>query len=663
MIKGIRNTLLITVVTGFSVVSHNGHADSNQDLVDDVYSQCLTWQESHPGMGTIAPAEKYETDTHKCVKQKCGISTKGTTVTQVDETGVSLDGGKDPDNEAMAAVERKECISKADIAAGTKEVEDELWRKKREEEERRNGGSASASGEFVIKVNGRVYSCKANEERRACLKRHGVSFDYDIDFSVNDGLDSDGRRVYVVIRRSDRDADVDTSSGRRGGDRRGGGSDGGLVVSGGYDLRMGGRTFRCATNESARECLGDDLFYELSVESSRSDGDCPTCGRHTRRSSRHGGSEWGSILSGVAQVAGAVLPPLMYYKGQKVQANAYLGAHQAMAGAQISGFENCRMMQSDARTQHYANIANNEFPNSDFTQPNCNGYNAGGFAGGVYNGSMRGGNIWGGSGYSSQFQGMMQGPYGNGYMTGVGMNGMMMNPNMGMGMQGNLNLNSLLGLPAGGLMIGGGIGGGMSGGYPGMGGGMYGGGYPGMGGGIQIGGGMSGGYPGMGGGMYGGGYPGMGGGMYGGGYPGMGGGIQIGGSIGGGYPNMGGGMYGGGSYGGGMYGNGYGNYAGNNGLVPYGNNSGNYGGYGGNYGGGYGNGSQNGSNFWAVQQSHQQNQQASQIGSYYQQAALQNQYQSSANDMYRGGYGGGYNPMYSPGNMGAGASASFQFGF
>ena len=639
MIKGIRNILLMSlaVVTGAMSVSAFA-GDSNQELVDKMYNKCRDWQESNPGQGTIGSPEPYETDTHKCVKQKCGVSTKGTRVSQESDTEVGLSGGEDPGNQGVTAVVKTTCISKAEIAEAQQRAEDEIWEERRraEEEERQrraererernrdSGGSSSGSGEYVIRANGAIYTCRDGEQYFECLARLGISFEYDIEFATNGEVDGDGRRVVIVKRRSS------------GSDRDRRGSGGGSSSSGGrWEIYAGGRTFSCAAGETERECLGADLYSRLilGVDSEN----CINC-RNRRRYESSTAENWNAF----ANVAGSILNPLAFYKAHRSYAKAQLGSAQARANAQIAGYENCRLDRQDDRSQFYNNIAQNELPNSEYSQISCNGFNTGGFAGGLNNGSLAGRGFWGNTGYSNQFLGLMQGPYGTGYQTGVSVNGLYGNPLAGLGVQGSLGL----GIP--GLGSGFGLNGGLT--VPGYTGGIIG--FPSVGGGLQYGGGF--GNPNLGGGLqYGGGFgnPNFGGGVqYGGGFgnPNFGGGLQYGGGFG--NPNFGGGLQYGGGFGNPNFGGGY---ASNNGLVPWGNNQ-----FGQYNQGQFGN-SQNGANWWSIQQSQQSNMQAQQAGNYYQQAALQNQAQSA---LYNTSYnGGGFTPA--PWSVGGGFSGGFQFGY
>lgn len=511
------------------------------------------------------------------------------------------------------------------------------------------GGQIRVNGELVTVGSSRWYDLcvkKNGEIRRIC---GGGGADYEIRYRTNSGNGAGGDGSYRI------------------------------VVS-------GGTRFRCAYYLTDEECIGDQANIIIAAGGDASV--CVDCQSAGRRGGAYG------TLSGIAEVVGALAPPLFGYLGMRSYSNAMLGSNQAWAGAAAVGFEQCQLMQSNYINTMYGYadpsqgagyFASNELPYQELQPPGCNGYNLGGFAGGMGfmgNGMGGFGNPYFAAGYSPGFLGGMAGPYG------------MYNPYGGIGMgMGGFGMGGYPGM-GGGINIGFGLGGGMGGmGYPGMGMGM---GYPGFGGGM-YGGGMGMGYPGMGGGMYGGGmgFPGMGGGINigiggglggGMGYPGMGGGMGMG------YPGFGGGMYGGGmgggypQYGGGAglgfgmggFGNPYGGGAGGYGLVPWGNGAGSYWNGSGGWGGGYGNG---GMNWGGISQAYGSNQQAYMQDSYYQQAALQNSYMNSAQNLWSNGYAGGYGGMgmgagygggfgggygyapYSPGNLGLSISGGFGFGF
>ncbi len=543
----------------------------------------------------------------------------------------------------------------------------------REEDIFSSGGSGSGSQggggvvvgggmSYIIKVNGSDLPCKAGEGFDACLRRHGVNItNYT---RTSGGVDSDGRTIYIVRGVSSGDVDGNRSVDVTGGGRweidpdcyetrfvkkkwstkpvrgkvlkeecrgAGAGTSGGYEVVIGRDIDGGGRSrggsgiWYIRHNGRRFACTADQDIYACSRRHGISIRDitegCPECGTRWRSSRyRRDGDSWSSIIGASAQLVGAFAAPYFMYKGVKSQANAYLGANQTWAN-------NCRMMQTHYVDATYSYISSNELPDRTVTPPECNGYAMGGFAGmqgWTGNGFGGFGNPWGAAGYTNGFQAGMFGP-GMGYNLGMMGNSPFVNPYAGLGMQGSLNLNSLLGLPPNGISFGLGTGMGMGGmGGMGMGGMPYGGGF-GMG---------------MGGMPYGGGFGmGMGGMPYGGGF-GMGmGGMPYGGGAGFGMgmnPYMGGGWS-----------------AGANGMAPWGNTGGSYWNNGGN--------SINGNNWFAVQNSMNANAQAATQGSMYQNMALQNQ---AGRANYNLGYNSysGYSPMYAPTNMGASLGWNFSMG-
>ena len=361
--------------------------------------------------------------------------------------------------------------------------------------------------------------------------------------------------------------------------------------------------------------------------------DCATCG--SRISSRGSG---GTILQGIAEITGALAPPLFGYLGVRANARAFENSNVAWAGAAATGFEQCQIMQTSYVQNTYDYLSGNELPDRSVLPPECNGYQLNGFAGmgGLFgNGAGGFGNVWGGSGYSPQFMAAMYGPGGGfnpylnvtgGYGIGNPYAGMGYNPYAGFGLQGNLNLNSLLGLPPNGISFNGGLNSGMYSGFPG-----------GFNGGFN--GGLNGGFTGMPGGFNGAAYspitcfraPCPGGGGFNVGFrPGWGnnattapwGGATAWGGVQ--YPNTGGGYW--------------------------------------NGSGGYNNGSVNGNGWFQVQNAQSFNNQAFQAGSFNQQIALQNQAgQAAFNTQYGGGGNFGYAP-FAPSNAGFSLSGGFGLG-
>lgn len=284
------------------------------------------------------------------------------------------------------------------------------------------------------------------------------------------------------------------------------------------------RRFLCSSSANPSLCMGGadaDIMARYDINN------CVNCGAGGRRQ---------STLSGIAEIVGAIAPPLAMFGSAYVGAKAHQRSNEAWAGAAAAGFEQCRLDHNN----YYQYLSANELPGLTPAQQqamNCNGFGLHGYAG-LQNPGLGG---WYGAGYTPGFIGGMMGPYG-GY-----------NP-YGMG-------GGYVGGAVGGMVGGIGMAGGMAGGYPGgYAGGMVGG-YPGgMAGGMV--GGMAGGFPGGYAGGYAGGYP---GGMAGGAVNG----ISIAGGFNGGYAGgfaggMAGGMAGGfpGGYAGGMAGGYPGGYAG-----------------------------------------------------------------------------------------------------
>ncbi len=461
------------------------------------------------------------------------------------------------------------------------------------------------------------------------------------------------------------------------------------------EYRIGGAG-RCEYSSDPQGCIGDN-DYNVIVSRNQTGADCVNC-----QASGRGGQHW---LSGVAEIVGAIAPPLAQFGIAYVQSNAYVDAQQAWAGAAETGFEQCRLSQ-EAYLQY---LQTNELPGMTPEQQaaqRCNGYSLGGYAGlgGQYGNGYGGfGNPYIGGGYSGGFMGGMMGPYGgyNPYGQGGVVGGIAGGGFQGGGLVGGIYaaggiqggiaggyVGGMAGGYAGGGYVGGGYAGGLQGGYVGgayqvggiAGGGYVGGGYAGgmqggyVGGGYA--GGLQGGYVGGGyaggiaggavgsivGGIAGGYAGGLQGGYVGGGYAGgLQGGYQGGGYVGGGY--QGGGFQGGGFQGGGIVGGAYivAGAGGGGGYNPYGQGgwgSGTIPGYGGNGGywgatGGYGG-----------QQMYLQNQQAAAIGSNYQQQALAEQFGMASNNLGNyagGGYGGGYGGFgsagFAPGNLSASINA------
>lgn len=418
---------------------------------------------------------------------------------------------------------------------------------------------------------------------------------------ISGGLDT-------VIGESDLDLglDIEVNSGISTDDRRRRGT--GTSGSSYFYVRHGGDRFKCTVGQSKEACLEGHGAISINVDG------CADCRNRWSRGHGNNGDSWSSILGATAQIAGAIAPAYFMYKGQKVQANAYLGAQQAKWGAASTGFENCQIMQTTAINAHYTNLTTNELPNSDPNVPTCNGYSIGQYSGNQgwqSNGWGQYGNRWGSAGYSNGFQSAMYGP-GMNYGVGMNMSGMQYNPYAGLNMQGNLNLNSLLGLPSNGLNFG-------------------------VNGNSQFNNGWNGNN----------------------GNNGWNGSVGWNGNANGNWNANGNGLV--------PWANGNGTYwnGNNNGNGNWnGSANGNWnGGANGNWNGNS-NGSANGSNWWAVNNSFQNNQAASSQGSNFQQMALQNQ---AGRANYNTGYNANYGySQYAPSNFGlslnGGVNGSWQFG-
>ena len=243
-------------------------------------------------------------------------------------------------------------------------------------------------------------------------------------------------------------------------------------LSGAYTISGGGR-FNCASGQNAADCIGTDEYNQIMARYYNG-ADCVNCQASGRKQ---------STLSGIAEIVGAIAPPLAMFGSSYFQSRAFERSNQAWAGAAAAGFEQCRLGQQDyynylqtAHTNYQGYLNQNELPGLSpeqqqamlaTGQTNCNGYSLGGFAG-------LGG--YGYGGYSNGFIAGMMGPYGAYNPYGVG------------GYPG-VGLTSGLG---GGYITGGGFG--IPGGYPGV--GLT----SGLGGGYITGGGFGipGGYPGVG---------------------------------------------------------------------------------------------------------------------------------------------------------------------
>ena len=195
----------------------------------------------------------------------------------------------------------------------------------------------------------------------------------------------------------------------------------------------------CSSSSNYSACMGDDAYEDMLRRYSIKD--CVNCSAGSRSSQ--------STLSGVAEIIGAIAPPLAMFGSAYVGAKAYERSNQAWANAAVRGFEQCRLSQQDYQSY----LASNQLPALTPDQQanmKCNGYQLGGYAG---LGSP-GLNGYLGAGYSPGFLGGMIGPYGAGYPGVYG-------PGGGVGgVIGGFNGGTI-----GGLYVAGGAGGGFNGGY------------------------------------------------------------------------------------------------------------------------------------------------------------------------------------------------------
>jgi hypothetical protein len=621
MLKGIQNLSFLLLLSSLFMTS--AFASSDSKISDRALKAC-TDLGGKPFVEREALVEDGD-EIKECAKVRCSISSSGADGVTVSDVKASFPNASEVGG----------------VIAG--------WKRSCKTKKR------TSDDEFIVDVTGDVDGDVVVDGNGDGRVNVGGEFDYYIDgdlVSYAEFKDNCFRRngkLRNKCKRRRRNSYDDYYN--DGGGRRGGSGGGRYVVVRNSD----GSTHKCYYTESWDHCTNGGASVIISAQGDM-DGDCEDCRRRSGRGSN-------GTLSGIAEIAGAILPPLAHLGSNWLWADAHLGSNQAWAGAASVGFEQCQLMQTNHIQSMYGNgttdmqgfFSNNELPYENIAPPGCNGYQLGGFAGGMgFQGNGFGGfgNPMMQAGYSPGFIGGMSGPWGmqNPYGSVNGMGG------FGMGMGG----------PGIGINIGGGFGGpgGFGMGMPGMGmGGMNGGfgmgmGMPGMGmGGMNGGFGTPGINGGFGGGFGNGGFNGGLGGMY----PGMGGTVGMGGNFGGGFGGMpGGGMYGNPWNGGGSMGMG---------TVPWGGNNGGYWNGSGGFGGGQG-------NFGNIQQSYQMNQQGLNMDSYLQQVALQNSYGQSAQNMsygQGGGWGGwggqwggqgnyGYAP-YSPGNMGLGLSMGFGFGF
>ena len=228
------------------------------------------------------------------------------------------------------------------------------------------------------------------------------------------------------------------------------------------------RRFLCSSSSNVSACLGGG---EAEIYSRYSSADCVNCAASSRKQ---------STLSGIAEIAGAVMPGIAQLGSAYMGARAYTKSNQAWANAAEAGFEQCRLSQQDYMNYLQANELSALTP-AQKAAMNCNGYSLNGFAG---LGNGLGGYL--GAGYSTGYLGGMLGPYGmyNPYGMGGMVGGTIGGIVGGIGMTGGYT---------GGYVAGGYVGGmagmtGLTGGYVGYTGGYAGltGGYAGMTGGLGL---------------------------------------------------------------------------------------------------------------------------------------------------------------------------------
>ena len=456
MFIGIRNKLILGLSSLMLFSAGESYADS---LADKAIAFCRS------SGGDYSAGSRFNEGNKTCMMVKCSVATSG-----YENQSVTELGSGDGEDRGGAGGTQKVCITISD---------DDFI------ERARGGGSASGSAsggsgsgggtvDVTVSANGgggkggsgsgsyggSYVNVDGVNWPQACLEKKWFSKGYKISDDCLNGGDViiegvDGGKGSISV--SGRGSGSSSGAGTvyvRGGSR---GSGGGSVYVRGSGGGSGGGT--CNYTYSIDECLGAEgrIVVDGGI-------DCINCGRSSR-SGAYG------VLSGIAEIAGAIAPPLAYYGVNARWANAYQSSQQAWAGAAAVGFEQCRLMQTNYVRSTYRYMQSNELPHSTVMPPECNGYGLGQFAGGfgmMGNGMGGFGSPWGAAGYSPGFMGGMYGPYGM-YNPYGGMNGGF---GMGMGMPGM----------GGGLGIGiyGGIGGGMGMGMPGMG-GMYGGmGMPGM---------------------------------------------------------------------------------------------------------------------------------------------------------------------------------------
>lgn len=216
-------------------------------------------------------------------------------------------------------------------------------------------------------------------------------------------------------------------------------------------MRVNAR-FLCASGGNPSLCMGG---ADAEISARYSTTDCVNCQVGSRKQ-----STW----SGVAEVLGAIAPPLAQLGSAYFGARAYQKGQEAWAGAAAVGFEQCQISQNNYLQYLQANELPALTPAQQAAQ-NCNGYSLNQYAG--LGGGMNG---WYGAGYTPGFIGGMMGPYG-GYNP-YGMGGYVG------GAVGGISGGYVGGYPGGyasgiaggmvnGISIAGGINGGYAGGYNG----------------------------------------------------------------------------------------------------------------------------------------------------------------------------------------------------
>src|SRR5690606_8871667 len=119
--------------------------------------------------------------------------------------------------------------------------------------------------------------------------------------------------------------------------------------------------FLCSSGGNPSLCMGGEYSEIMSRYSTT---DCVNCGP---------GSRSQSTLSGIAEIVGAIAPPLAQFGSAYVGAKAYQRGQEAWAGAAVAGFEQCQISQNNYLTY----LQSNELPALTPAQQqaqHCNGY-------------------------------------------------------------------------------------------------------------------------------------------------------------------------------------------------------------------------------------------------------------------------------------------------